>query len=54
MKFQSFCQMNGETTIKIDMSNKEDNLSFELKNKRNLDRKSLNLIRNKEILAQIT
>ena len=53
-EISKFLSNEGETTIKIDMSNKEDNLSFELKNKRNLDRKSLNLIRNKEILAQIT
>ena len=53
-EISKFLSNEGETTIKIDMSNKEDNLSFELKNKRNLDRKALNLIRNKEILAQIT
>ena len=37
------------------MSMKNDNnLSFELKNKRNLDRKTLNLLRNKEISALIS
>jgi len=53
-EISKFLSNEGETTIKIDMSNKEDNLSFELKNKRNLDRKALNLIRNKQISALIT
>ena len=39
--------------ININIKNKEMGLNFKLENKRNLDRKTLNLIRNKEISAII-
>ena len=42
---------NGNTIIKINLSDKFSDFRFELKNKRNFDRKMLNLIRNKEISA---
>ena len=48
-----FLSKNGDTQININFQNKEVNLKFQLKNKRNLDRKTLNLIRNKEISAII-
>ena len=44
---------NGDTLINIQVHNKNQNFRFELKNKRNLDRKTLNLLRNKEISAII-
>ena len=44
----------GETLIKINLSDKNNNLSFVLENKRNIDRKTLNLIRNKQISATIS
>ena len=44
---------NGETLIKINYEDKDKNYSFKLENKRNLDRKSLNLLINKEISAII-
>ena len=45
---------NGETLIKINLSDENNNLCFVLENKRNLDRKTLNLIRNKQISAIIS
>ena len=44
---------NGDTLINIRIHDDENNLSFQLKNKRNLDRKTLNLLRNREISAII-
>ena len=44
---------NGETLVNIKLSNDENNLKFQLENKRNLDRKTLNILRNKEISAII-
>ena len=43
----------GDTIINIKIKNNGDGLNFKLENKRNLDRKSLNLIRNKQISAII-
>ena len=43
----------GDTLIKIKIGDKNSNLKFELKNKRNIDRKTLNLLRNKEISSII-
>ncbi len=43
----------GNTIIKIKISDKNNNYSFQLKNKRNIDRKTINLLRNKEISATI-
>ncbi len=48
-----FLSKNGDTLININFHNKETNLKFQLEKRRNLDRKTLNLIRNKEILAII-
>ena len=44
----------GETIIKINLSDKTNNYNFQLKNKRNIDRKTINLLRNKEISAIIS
>ena len=44
---------NGETLINIKINDYENDLSFQLKNKRELDRKTINLLRNKDISAII-
>ena len=44
---------NGETLVNINFINNNDKLNFRLENKRNLDRKTINLLRNKEISALI-
>ena len=53
-EISKFLTNKGETTVKININENNNNLSFELKNKRNLDRKTLNLIRNKEISVSIS
>ena len=45
---------NGDTLIKIKLSDKNNDYNFQLKKKRNIDRKTLNLIRNREISAIIS
>ncbi len=52
-EISKYLPKNGETLIKINLSDENNNLSFVLENKRNIDRKSLNLIRNKEITVII-
>tara|TARA_Y100000389_G_C17365368_1_gene466021 strand:- start:85 stop:1155 length:1071 start_codon:yes stop_codon:yes gene_type:complete len=44
----------GDTLVNIKMNDNEHNFYFRLENKRNLDRKTINLLRNKEISAIIT
>ena len=44
----------GNTKIKIRLNDNKGDYSFELKNKRNIDRKKLNIIRNKEISTIIS
>ena len=53
-EISKYLDKKGETLIKINLSDKNNNLSFELENKRNIDRKTLNLIRIKEISAIIS
>ena len=45
---------NGKTIVNINMVKNDKNFRFRLKNLRNLDRKSLNLLRKKEILSTIS
>ncbi len=52
-EISKFLNDNGDTLINIQVHNKDQNFRFELKNKRNIDRKTLNLLRNKEISAII-
>jgi DNA polymerase-3 subunit alpha len=40
---------NGETTVKIKLRDHDKDFSFKLKNKRNIDRKMVNILRNQEI-----
>ena len=44
---------NGNTRVSIKISDENDNYTFFLDNNRNIDRESLNLLRNKQILAII-
>jgi len=44
----------GKTTININFLHDDKSLKFRLKNQRNLDRKSLNLLRKREILSTIS
>ena len=44
---------NGNTVIRIIMNDNDNNFNFILKKKRKIDRKMLNIIRNKEISAII-
>ena len=37
----------------IEMSDENNDLKFQLQNKRNIDRKTINILRNKEIYAKI-
>jgi DNA polymerase-3 subunit alpha len=52
-EISKFLPENGNTLIKIKLSDKDNAYDFNLKNKRNIDRKTLNLLRNKEISAVI-
>jgi len=53
-EISKYLKKDGKTQIRINISNGNNNLSFELENKRNIDRKTINLIRNKEISAIIS
>ena len=45
---------NGKTLININLVNDNNILQFKLKNSKNLDRKSLNLLRKQQIQATIS
>ena len=45
---------NGKTTVNINLITDDKSLKFKLKNTRNLDRKSLNLLRKREISSTIS
>ena len=53
-EISKFLSKNGETLIKIQLNDGNNNLNFELRNKRNIERKTLNLLRNKQISAIIS
>ena len=52
-EIKKFLDKNGDTLINIKLKDDNKNLNFRLSNKRNLDRKTINLLRNKEIFAII-
>ncbi len=52
-EISKFLPKNGETLIKINIQDKKEDLFFVLENKRNIDRKTINLLRNKQISAII-
>ena len=53
-EISKFLNLNGNTVINIKISDQDNEFKFQLKNKRNIDRKTLNLLRNREISAIIT
>ena len=53
-EISKFLPINGETLVKINLSDENNDFNFKLKNKRDIDRKTLNLLRNKEISAIIS
>ena len=53
-EISKFLSKNGDTLIKIRLSDEKNDYSFQLDNRRNIDRKTLNLLRNKEISAIIS
>ena len=54
LEISKILQDEGKTLININFKTEDKNLKFKLKNLRNLDRKSLNLIRKKEIFSTIS
>jgi len=53
-EISKFLIEEGETTVNINLLTDDRSLKFKLKNPRNLDRKSLNLLRKREILSTIS
>ena len=53
-EISKFLYKNGDTLINIKLKDENNNLRFQLKNKRNIDRKTINLLRNKEISTIIS
>ena len=45
--------MDGETLIRIEFTDHKNHFKFQLKKRRNIHRKTINLLRNKEISAII-
>ena len=52
-KILSFLDKKGQTVVNINFSNDNESYNFKLKNLRNIDRKSINLLRNREISLNI-
>ena len=52
-EIQKFLDKKGETIVHINFSNDNETHNFKLKNPRNIDRKSINILRNKEISLNI-
>tara|TARA_S200000501_G_scaffold239142_1_gene224065 strand:- start:170 stop:3586 length:3417 start_codon:yes stop_codon:yes gene_type:complete len=53
-EISKFLHGKGETLINIKINDKENNFNFKLQNKRSLDRKTINILRNKEISSIIS
>ena len=53
-EIQKYLYEEGETLVNINYSNSKETQCFQLKNLRNIDRKSINILRNKEINLNIT
>ena len=49
----NFINQEGPTDVKIKITNEGNELIFKLKNKRLINRKSLNILKNKDILTTI-
>ena len=52
-EIQKFLKEKGETLVHINFSNDVETHNFKLKNLRNIDRKSINILRNKEISLNV-
>ena len=52
-EISKYLPQQGNTLIKINISDNKNDLKFHLKKKRNIDRKTINILRNKEISAII-
>ena len=52
-EIQNFLDEKGETLVNINISENSKTSTFKLKNLRNLDRKTVNILRNKEISVLI-
>ena len=52
-KISSILRKEGQTEVKINITDKKKDISLKLKNKRHIDRKSINILRNKDISAII-
>ena len=52
-EIQNFLDEKGETVVIINITDGSKISSFKLKNPRNVDRKSINILRNKEIALNI-
>lgn len=52
-KISKFLNKGGKTLVNINLKDKKNDFLFQLKNKREIDRKSINLLRNKQISAYI-
>ena len=48
-EISKFLDKKGETFVNINFIDRDDKLNFRLENKRNIDRKTINLLRNMEI-----
>ena len=53
-EISKFLPKEGNTLIKIKLSDQNRNFNFQLKNNRYIDRKTINILRNKEISAIIS
>ena len=52
-EINKFLSEKGETLVNIKISNEKEIYNFKLKDLRNVDRKSINLLKNKEITLNI-
>ena len=52
-ELSKFIPNNGETLIKIKIMNEDNIFNFQLEKKRNIDRKTINLLRNRHISSKI-
>ena len=52
-KISDLVDEEGTTEVKINITDKNNEISFKLKNKRLIDRKAINIIRNRDISTTI-
>ena len=53
-QISNLIKKEGSTVVNINVTDKNNDISFKLKNNRFIDRKSINILRNKDILATIS